>query len=401
MLTDGSGEGSRAAGSLHRGLGRGKFSVPLRFDPPARFSSDRSAEPTVRVYFVPTLATKGEPLGATDHDCTLLFLLVMILPACAPASSRQTFDGTEQSIDVLVPGEIPVIDIHLHVYSDDQLPMPAHPTYPEDIPSARAQGELIAQTIAQMDAYNVVLGLLHDSPENIDRARENAPGRFLAFPRIGGRFSGGTLGDEPTPADFKREIQAGNWAGIGEVATVYNGLDPLDANLWPYYEIAQELHVPIFWHTGTRPRMTLTQEDFRAAVGKPTRWEDILAQYPNMRAVLLHGGHPFRDEIVAVMMTYPWVYMDTGPFGHVRTPEQFYAYFGYLIEMGLGDRIMFGSDQMGWPRGIGTSIEVILQAPWDEQTKRDILYNNAARFLALTEDQIRTHHQKPSSPGQR
>jgi predicted TIM-barrel fold metal-dependent hydrolase len=45
---------------------------------------------------------------------------------------------------------------------------------------------------------------------------------------------------------------------------------------------------------------------------------------------------------------------------------------------------MFGSDQMTWPKAIDYALESINSAPFqtDEQ-KRDILYNNAARFLRL------------------
>jgi predicted TIM-barrel fold metal-dependent hydrolase len=47
---------------------------------------------------------------------------------------------------------------------------------------------------------------------------------------------------------------------------------------------------------------------------------------------------------------------------------------------------MFGSDQMRWPEKIGEGIAAIEQAPFltDEQ-KRDILFNNAARFLRIDE----------------
>jgi hypothetical protein len=47
-------------------------------------------------------------------------------------------------------------------------------------------------------------------------------------------------------------------------------------------------------------------------------------------------------------------------------------------------RVMFGSDQMQWPETIELAINRIEQAPFltDEQ-KRDILYNNAKRFLRL------------------
>jgi predicted TIM-barrel fold metal-dependent hydrolase len=45
---------------------------------------------------------------------------------------------------------------------------------------------------------------------------------------------------------------------------------------------------------------------------------------------------------------------------------------------------MFGSDQMVWPQAIGIAIERIESAPFLSATqKRNILYNNAARFLRL------------------
>jgi predicted TIM-barrel fold metal-dependent hydrolase len=48
---------------------------------------------------------------------------------------------------------------------------------------------------------------------------------------------------------------------------------------------------------------------------------------------------------------------------------------------------MFGSDQIRWPETIGMAVKAIESAPFltDEQ-KRDIFYNNAARFLRLDED---------------
>lgn len=47
---------------------------------------------------------------------------------------------------------------------------------------------------------------------------------------------------------------------------------------------------------------------------------------------------------------------------------------------------------MGWPESIGYSIEIINNAPWDEEVKRNILYNNAARFLRLSDDEIARYH---------
>lgn len=54
---------------------------------------------------------------------------------------------------------------------------------------------------------------------------------------------------------------------------------------------------------------------------------------------------------------------------------------------------MFGSDQMVWPQAIEVAIDSITTAPFlTEEQKRDILYNNAARFLRLSQDEIAQHH---------
>jgi hypothetical protein len=60
-----------------------------------------------------------------------------------------------------------------------------------------------------------------------------------------------------------------------------------------------------------------------------------------------------------------------------------------LVKAGLGKRIMFGSDQMRWPDKIAEGIDAIEQAPFlTKEQKRDIFYNNAARFLRLEDGEI-------------
>jgi hypothetical protein len=63
------------------------------------------------------------------------------------------------------------------------------------------------------------------------------------------------------------------------------------------------------------------------------------------------------------------------------------------VDAGFGGRVMFGSDQMVWPGVIERAVAVIQDAPFlDAKQKRDILYNNAARFLRLTDQEIARHH---------
>lgn len=64
-----------------------------------------------------------------------------------------------------------------------------------------------------------------------------------------------------------------------------------------------------------------------------------------------------------------------------------------LVDAGFGKRIMFGSDQMIWPQAIGIGIDTIEHADFlTTEQKRDILYNNAARFLRLSKQEIARDH---------
>jgi predicted TIM-barrel fold metal-dependent hydrolase len=242
-------------------------------------------------------------------------------------------------------------------------------------------------TLAQMDEHNIVLALLHDSPENIARLRSKDPGRFLAFPDL----RKGQL--QPTVDQFDTQFDAGEWSGIGEIRTVYNGLRPTDRELWPYYELANRHDVPVFWHSaGSFPGITRVQPEFRMEIGRPLNWEDVFVRYPDLRVVLVHAGYPFLDEMIAILHLYPAVFVDTGAISHFVPNSEFYRYYGTLIGAGFGDRILFGSDQMGWPEAIGYSVNLIKNAPWSDSVKRDILYNNAAKLLRLSDKRIEGHY---------
>ena len=78
-----------------------------------------------------------------------------------------------------------------------------------------------------------------------------------------------------------------------------------------------------------------------------------------------------------------------------RIPESFSTrQLKKFIDAGFGKRVMFGSDhQIIWPRLIELSIEIVEEAPFlSEEQKRDIFYNNAARFLRLSKEEITRHH---------
>lgn len=85
------------------------------------------------------------------------------------------------------------------------------------------------------------------------------------------------------------------------------------------------------------------------------------------------------------MYSFPQVYVDVAQNNWGFPRAHFYSQLRKLVEAGFGKRILFGSDQMVWPQTIGLAIETIESAPFlGEAQKRDILHNNAARFLRLS-----------------
>ncbi len=63
---------------------------------------------------------------------------------------------------------------------------------------------------------------------------------------------------------------------------------------------------------------------------------------------------------------------------------EFRSYLKSIMDAGFGERIMYGSDQMGWPDAIPLSIKNVENVSFLTETqKQDIFYNNAALFYNL------------------
>ena len=94
-----------------------------------------------------------------------------------------------------------------------------------------------------------------------------------------------------------------------------------------------------------------------------------------------------------MLWTHPQVHIGVGVISYALPKAEFYRYLRRIVEAGFGDRVMFGSDQMVWPEALEHAIRSIEEAPFlSAEQKRDILYNNAARFLGLSEATIDRHH---------
>jgi uncharacterized protein len=289
----------------------------------------------------------------------------------------------------------PVIDVHLHSYTEVPPQMRAEWA---DRAEARAllapatAEEHMRQTLAEMDRYNVVLGVVSGSESSIRAWQNAAPGRF-----IGGAF----LGDDGLPEhsvdSLRALVEEGTIGVLGELGLQYAGIAPDDPRLDPFYDYVEAAGIPVALHTGLGPPggPHSFAPAFRVTLGRPTLFEPVIATRPNLRAYLMHAGWPYLTETKAMLYIYPNLYADIGVLAWALPREAFFSALRELIEAGFEDRLLFGTDQMLWPGALGLAIETVEAAPsLSDEQKRAILYDNAARFLNLSEEQIAGHHNR-------
>jgi predicted TIM-barrel fold metal-dependent hydrolase len=315
---------------------------------------------------------------------------------------------------------LPVVDMHLHASAANQngppplglcVPLleyvdhvrdPARPwgdiflewqkkpPCPDPVWSPLTDDAVMKETIDVLERRNVI-GMLSGPLARVQRWKEAAPGRFLP----GLQFQFGREGQDVTPETLRRLYLEGRFAVLAEVANQYVGITASDPRFEPYLAVAEELDFPVGIHIGTGPPGApyLGDNRYRAALHSPLTLEDALIRHPKLRVYIMHAGWPMLDDLLAVMWAHPQVYVDVAGIVFALPRAEFYRFLQRIVEAGFGKRVMFGSDQMVWPGVIERSIHTIESAPFLSDTqKRDILYNNAARFLRFTDAEIARHH---------
>lgn len=199
--------------------------------------------------------------------------------------------------------------------------------------------------------------------------------------------------------DELRRLHAnGQLAVFAEVSMQYRGVRADDPRWEPYFALAEELDIPVGLHLGEGPPAAARfpgYETYRASLTSPFQLEEVLRKHPKLRIYVMHYASPLVDEMIAMMFTHPNLYVDVACNNWGFPRAQFHDALKRMVDAGFEKRIMFGSDQMYWPDAIGEAIKSIETAPFlSDGQKRDILYNNAARFLRLSDTVIAKDHQQ-------
>lgn len=302
----------------------------------------------------------------------------------------------------------PIIDMHLHAKHADELGPPPlflcapfamwpvkdtredpqtyfarvqnKPACPSPLRSGSDDEDLMQRTLAILKARNVTVAVTDGDLVVMEKWKQASEGRIL--PALPFDPESG----KPTVEELRQLVKSKRVMAFAEISSQYEGIAVTDPRMEPYFALAEELDVPVGIHMGPGPPGApyVVAPNYRMRLSSLLTLEDVLIRHPKLRIWAMHAGWPLADDTIGALYTHPQLYVDVGIIDYAFPRKQFYDFLHRLIDAGFENRIMFGSDEMVWPDAVSSAIDTIRNDPaLSSEQKRDILYNNAARFLRI------------------
>jgi len=159
----------------------------------------------------------------------------------------------------------------------------------------------------------------------------------------------------------------------------YQNFNPLGDEAFRVYKRAEELGLPIVFHTGTSPRRYAPLE-----YAHPRHFDRIAIAFPDLKMVLAHMAHPWQTTVIAVIRKHSNLYADIS--GLFYRLWSFYNCVRLAEEWGVLHKLLFATDYpVSTPqenmealrdpnRAIkGTNLPRISEAAMEEMINRDAL----------------------------
>jgi predicted TIM-barrel fold metal-dependent hydrolase len=122
-----------------------------------------------------------------------------------------------------------------------------------------------------------------------------------------------------------------------KLGPIYQGLHPLDRRYYDVYRYCQQHGLPVMIHMATT---------FSSGVpldyARPAHMDRVAVEFPELKIVLAHLGHPWEGEAIAAIRKQPNLFADVSALYY--RPWQFYNAMRLLVEYGAEGKVLFGSD---------------------------------------------------------
>ncbi|HVA85515.1 MAG TPA: amidohydrolase family protein [Candidatus Saccharimonadales bacterium] len=145
---------------------------------------------------------------------------------------------------------------------------------------------------------------------------------------------------DPNEPDCIEQLEyAVNTLGLRglKLGPAYQHFDPADRKHWPFYSAVQRLGIPVMWHQGTT-----FPSRAKLKWANPIQLEDVAMDFPDIRMVIAHLGHPWEEDVVALIRKAPNLYSDISAV-HYR-PWRYWQAMVTAMEYGVTHKLLLASD---------------------------------------------------------
>jgi len=172
-------------------------------------------------------------------------------------------------------------------------------------------------------------------------------------------------------SELHRKVEDEGFRGL-KLYPTYQHYYLNDTRMYPLYQAAQELQIPVLIHTGSS-----VFKGSRLKYGDPLHLDDVATDFPALNLVMAHSGRGFwYDRAFFLSKLHANVYMELSGL----PPSKLMTYFPELARN--TDKVIFGSDWPGMTH-IRRNMEAISELPLPSEGVENILGGNAARLLKL------------------
>lgn len=234
-------------------------------------------------------------------------------------------------------------------------------------------GALLAQMdeagISQAVLFAVDAPIVYASNEYVSGLCALHPGRFIGFASVNP-----TLKD--APAVLEHAVRNLGLKGL-KLHPPLQRFSPDDESVFPVYEKALELNIPVVFHVGTTPFGPLC----RLAHANPILIDEVAVRYPTLRIMLTHLGTLWHNEAFMVVEKHPNVYIDTAAYVY-ELPQLLTS--DLLTRIGPG-KFIFGTDYpmpyTDRPHRMKDFVEAICALGFSDEIQHGLFRGNFERLL--------------------
>lgn len=239
--------------------------------------------------------------------------------------------------------------------------------------------------IKQLDDAGIVYHAIHNMDYGRDGEEEPADHDYVAsiLAKYPNRFFG-FAGFNPHKGVKSLKVVRKALTEQGYKAVVLppyeHGVPANDRRYYPLYALCEELDVPIWIHTSIN-----YFKNTSLYIDHPSNLEQPLTDFKNLKIIAGHGGWPWVNDMVGMLLKYENLYVDTSAFRpkYVAEKNTGWDMYMYYADRMLQDKILFATDWLTMGIPLSEVVKEVENWPLRDSVRSKYYWENANKLFKL------------------